>query len=183
MVTLLSLLTRTDSKEVFSKLKFALNAVPGTVVNTLQSFVSIRRIEKYLCSPEVDSINALDNNQSPIALDSATVGWPQEKNDHQESISTISSTSHRTFSLVDVTLEFPIGKLSLVCGKLGSGKTLLLQCLSSLLILFLKREGTDDLQLFWAKLTFLLEPSSVLARCPMLSRVSQALFLRQRIGL
>ena len=30
------------------------------------------------------------------------------------------------FMLVDMTLEFPKGELSLVCGKLGSGKTLLL---------------------------------------------------------
>lgn len=28
--------------------------------------------------------------------------------------------------LLDLTLNFPIGELSLVCGKLGSGKTLLL---------------------------------------------------------
>ncbi|KAL5480838.1 hypothetical protein ACEPAI_9778 [Sanghuangporus weigelae] len=114
---------------VFSKLKFALNAIPGTTVKTLQSFVSIRRIEKYLCSPEVDLVNALDNAQSPIALKSATVGWPQERKENQESASSVSLTPHRTFSLVDVTLDFPSGKLSLICGKLGSGKTLLLQTL------------------------------------------------------
>ncbi|OCB86633.1 multidrug resistance-associated ABC transporter [Sanghuangporus baumii] len=114
---------------IFSKLKFALNAIPGTMVNTLQSFVSIRRIEKYLCSPEVDSVNILDNAQSPIALKSATVGWPQERKENQESTPSVSLTPHRAFSLVDVTLDFPPGKLSLICGKLGSGKTLLLQTL------------------------------------------------------
>ncbi|KAL5522541.1 hypothetical protein ACEPAG_8557 [Sanghuangporus baumii] len=114
---------------IFSKLKFALNAIPGTLVKTVQSFVSIRRIEKYLCSPEVDPVNVLDNAQSPIALNSATIGWPQERKENQGSTSSTSLTPHRTFSLVDMTLHFPLGKLSLVCGKLGSGKTLLLQIL------------------------------------------------------
>ncbi|KAL5499194.1 hypothetical protein ACEPAH_1712 [Sanghuangporus vaninii] len=114
---------------IFSKLKFALNAIPGTMVNTLQSFVSVRRIEKYLCTPDVDPVNALDNAQSPIALKSATVGWPQERKKTQESASSGSLTPHRTFSLADLTLDFPPGKLSLICGKLGSGKTLLLQTL------------------------------------------------------
>ncbi|KAG8938967.1 hypothetical protein FRC00_014283, partial [Tulasnella sp. 408] len=35
----------------------------------------------------------------------------------------------RKFVLVDLTLEFPKGELSLICGKLGSGKTLLLLAL------------------------------------------------------
>jgi ABC-type lipoprotein export system ATPase subunit len=30
------------------------------------------------------------------------------------------------FSLLDLSLRFPEGELSLICGKLGSGKTLLL---------------------------------------------------------
>ena len=36
------------------------------------------------------------------------------------------STPRPSFILQDLTLSFPPGALSLVCGKLGSGKTLLL---------------------------------------------------------
>jgi ABC-type lipoprotein export system ATPase subunit len=41
-------------------------------------------------------------------------------------ISSAIPTPMRKFMLVDMTLEFAKGELSLVCGKLGSGKTLLL---------------------------------------------------------
>ena len=42
------------------------------------------------------------------------------------SVSTTSTPGRGKFVLVDLSLKFPHGKLSLVCGKLGSGKTLLL---------------------------------------------------------
>lgn len=62
-----------------------------------------------------------------IALQNATVTWPQERL-HQSGSATpsIAGTPRAKFVLLDLALSFPEGQLSLVCGKLGSGKTLLL---------------------------------------------------------
>lgn len=87
--------------------------------------VSMRRIEKYLDGSEVDPVPPLDKQSRIIAFQSCTVTWPQARS-IASNPSSVASTPHYKFSLVDLTLHFPTGELSLVCGKLGSGKTLLL---------------------------------------------------------
>lgn len=41
---------------VFAELRFALNALPETFISVLQGFVSLRRIEKYLATAEVEPV-------------------------------------------------------------------------------------------------------------------------------
>ena len=98
------------------------------MVQTLQSFVSIQRIEKYLSSAQVAIADTLDGSHNPVAFQSATVAWPQDVSNQPTTDSAIGSAPRRSFLLLDLSLEFPTGELSLVCGKLGSGKTLLLLC-------------------------------------------------------
>ena len=86
--------------------------------------VSIRRIEKYLDGAEVAHVPPLVHQLQTIVFQSCTVTWPQ---DHSGSVmSSAASTPRHKFMLVDMTLNFPEGELSLICGKLGSGKTLML---------------------------------------------------------
>lgn len=91
-----------------------------------QSLVSMRRIEKYLNGVEVAQVQPLEVQSNIIRLQSATVTWPQERTRGPSSAPSAASTPRQKFVLVDLSLEFPQGELSLVCGKLGSGKTLLL---------------------------------------------------------
>lgn len=107
-------------------MKFALNALPETLINMLQSMVSMRRIEKYLNGAEVNPVPPLSTEPSPIALQSATITWPQDRTRGTSSAPSAASTPKHKFMLIDLSLEFPHGELSLICGKLGSGKTLLL---------------------------------------------------------
>ncbi|KAF8549145.1 P-loop containing nucleoside triphosphate hydrolase protein [Imleria badia] len=115
---------------VFNEMKFALNALPETFINMLQGFVSLRRIEKYLHGAEVNPVPPLDMQSQQIALQNATITWPQDRL-HQSGSATPSTTGtpRGKFVLLDLALSFPEGELSLVCGKLGSGKTLLLLAL------------------------------------------------------
>ncbi|KAI9510285.1 ATP-binding cassette transporter [Russula earlei] len=117
----------------FSEMKFALNALPETLINMLQSFVSLRRIEKYLHSAEVAPVPPLGENPPPIALHGATVTWPQDRTRSgtasTSAVSSASATPKTKFMLTDLNIVFPKGELSLICGKLGSGKTLLLLAL------------------------------------------------------
>jgi ABC-type multidrug transport system fused ATPase/permease subunit len=108
-------------------MKFALNALPETFINMLQSLVSLRRIEKYLNSSEVAVVPPLSEQPQMIAMQSATVTWPQDRTRGGSSgVSSASGTPRHKFVLMDMSLVFPLGELSLICGKLGSGKTLLL---------------------------------------------------------
>ncbi|TFK92526.1 multidrug resistance-associated ABC transporter [Polyporus arcularius HHB13444] len=116
------------SISVFNEMKFALNALPETLINMLQSAVSLRRIEKYLNGAEVAPVAPLDGQLRPIALQSATITWPQDRSRGSAAPSAASTPRHK-FILMDLTLEFPLGELSLICGKLGSGKSLLLLAL------------------------------------------------------
>ncbi|KAH7910130.1 hypothetical protein BJ138DRAFT_1127138 [Hygrophoropsis aurantiaca] len=114
---------------VFNEMKFALNALPETFINMLQSFVSLRRIEKYLHGAEVARVRALSEQSPIIAFQSATITWPQDRAQADSGAPSAVSTPRNKFVLVDMSVTFPQGELSLVCGKLGSGKTLLLLAL------------------------------------------------------
>ena len=98
----------------------------------MQSFVSLRRIEKYLHSAEVAPVPPLGEISPPIAFQGATVTWPQDRARSGSSTagtsaaSSVPATPKTKFMLTDLNITFPKGELSLVCGKLGSGKTLLL---------------------------------------------------------
>jgi len=91
-----------------------------------QSLVSLRRIEKYLHGTEVAFVPPLSDQTRTIALQSATVTWPQDRSLLGSRTASAAPTPRKKFILVDLSVDFPVGKLSLICGKLGSGKTLLL---------------------------------------------------------
>ena len=113
---------------VFNEMKFALNALPETLINLLQGAVSLRRIEKYMHGAEVTPVPPLDGLAHPIALQSATITWPQDRS-RGSAAPSVAATPKTKFVLMDLSLDFPIGELSLICGKLGSGKSLLLLAL------------------------------------------------------
>ncbi|TFK68805.1 multidrug resistance-associated ABC transporter [Pluteus cervinus] len=113
---------------IFGEMKFALNGLPETFINVLQCFVSLRRIEKYLNGTEVARVLPLHKQDSVIAFQSCTVTWAQDRSPSSAAPSA-ASTPRQKFVLIDLTLNFPPGELSLICGKLGSGKTLLLLAL------------------------------------------------------
>ena len=86
----------------------------------------MRRIEKYLHGTEVSPVPALDGMPHAIALQSATVTWPQDRPSAASATPSAASTPKNKFVLIDLSIDFPLGELSLICGKLGSGKSLLL---------------------------------------------------------
>ncbi|KAJ7654642.1 multidrug resistance-associated ABC transporter [Mycena polygramma] len=113
---------------VFNELKFALAMLPEVFINMLKSIISLRRIEKYLHTPEVTPVPPIGKQSQEIAFVSCTVIWPQDRSPSSLAASAASTPRYK-FVLMDLTLKFPPGELSLICGKLGSGKTLLLLAL------------------------------------------------------
>lgn len=67
---------------------------------------------------DIRSIQDTDLN-STIKLVSATISWPQNRFGGPSSAPSVASTPRARFTITDLSLEFPEGELSLVCGKLG----------------------------------------------------------------
>jgi ABC-type multidrug transport system fused ATPase/permease subunit len=88
--------------------------MPELTTMAIDAFVSVKRIQSYLQAPEI-SINTKDSPD--ISFDDVSIAWPsdEEKKDGDE-----------RYVLRDISVSFPNRELSVVTGKTGSGKSLLL---------------------------------------------------------
>jgi len=128
---------------VFNELRMALNILPDVTISALQMMVSIRRIEAYLASEEVDlslakkqALAFIEQGQNgqknghakggsrAIMVKGLDATWPI---DHDEKTNPlVTSPDVVSFALRDVNADFPLGELSVISGPTGSGKSLLL---------------------------------------------------------
>ena len=99
---------------IFNQVEVALSLLPELTNDAIEAFVSLSRIERYLQAPEVEDYF---ERSSEVEFQNASIGWPSAQ------------PSDTAFSLTDLNLKFPAGKLSLVSGRTGSGKTLLLNAI------------------------------------------------------
>ncbi|KAI4117408.1 MAG: hypothetical protein LQ345_002349 [Seirophora villosa] len=98
---------------IFGYIEFTLAIVPELVTNAIDAWTSVRRVEEYMEAPEKDcSVTESD----AIVFENASVAWPSDS----------TGPTPDTFHLRAVDLRFPPGELSVVSGKTGSGKSLLL---------------------------------------------------------
>ncbi|PGH10325.1 hypothetical protein GX51_00082 [Blastomyces parvus] len=98
---------------IFSSLELTLAILPELITDFLEAWVSVGRIEKFLTSAEKGH-NTLPSAQ--ICFEKATIAWPVEDADETDS----------RFTLQDISLNFPSKGFSVISGKTGSGKSLLI---------------------------------------------------------
>lgn len=98
---------------VFEALGMIMTMLPELITIYLDALVSATRIEKYLDSAEKQQYTKAG---STISFRQATITWPAEDEGLQES----------RFNLRDLNLDFPNNELSVISGRTGSGKSLLL---------------------------------------------------------
>ncbi|KKK21352.1 hypothetical protein ARAM_002629 [Aspergillus rambellii] len=106
---------------IFGSLESSLANLPDLISKGMEAKISADRIDKYLRSAEKIS-NAADVDQ--ITFEDATVAWPSDEGseDGEDKGWDIKDR----FVLRHLTLQFPSKKLSVIAGKTGSGKSLLL---------------------------------------------------------
>ncbi|GLB35831.1 putative ABC transporter transmembrane region [Lyophyllum shimeji] len=111
---------------LFSQLQEPMTALPGQIFAMLHAYVSMQRIEAFLNESEVPewattlSAQAINYPDEEVGFSSATFEWPSPPR---------SSPSSARFELGPLDIKFPKGKLTLVTGATGSGKSALLAAL------------------------------------------------------
>ncbi|GAB1518745.1 hypothetical protein RhiTH_001810 [Rhizoctonia solani] len=119
--------------EVFSQLQGPMSQLPQQIFALLHAYVSMQRIQTFLDETEVeDWASSIKRPEEELDIEvfSNKVGF-QEGNFvwHLNSSETQDPKSHTNFKLTDVTVEFPLGRLTLITGATGSGKSSLLAAL------------------------------------------------------
>jgi len=104
---------------ILGTLDFAVAALPGMIRYGIDAWVSIKRIEKFLDGPEIENIRTFSSERTDIAFENASLSWPVEDEEDKQDES-------NQFVLRNVNLRFPPRELSVISGKTGSGKSLLL---------------------------------------------------------
>ncbi|KAI1279210.1 ABC transporter [Xylaria sp. FL0933] len=97
--------------QLFTMLESSLKEVPNLVTVLLNAYVSLDRIETFMAEPDKEEGDS-DESTSDVEFRDATFAWP---------------TNHKTV-LKDLNLRFTPG-LSIVSGRVGAGKTALLQAI------------------------------------------------------
>ncbi|KAL3488208.1 P-loop containing nucleoside triphosphate hydrolase protein [Aspergillus germanicus] len=113
---------------LFENLQSSLSLLPEVITDLLDTFVSLGRISRFLGLEEhVDG--RVSGEQ--IALRDATITWPSSPADEKkdDSDSNNETEMRSQFELRDLNLNIPLQELTVISGRSGSGKSLLLQAL------------------------------------------------------
>ncbi|KAH9224216.1 P-loop containing nucleoside triphosphate hydrolase protein [Leptodontidium sp. 2 PMI_412] len=99
---------------VFASLEVTLAVIPELTTDLIDAFISVERIEKYLAAPEISK----NTNDAPnISFEDASIAWPSDEEKEDDDL---------RYVLRNVNVSFPENELSVVSGKTGTGKSLLL---------------------------------------------------------
>lgn len=90
-----------------------LAVIPELTTDLIDAYVSINRITTYLDAPEI-SVNR--HNAASISFEDASVAWPSDE---------VKDESEQ-YILRNINVSFPENELSVISGKTGTGKSLLL---------------------------------------------------------
>ncbi|ORY62344.1 ABC transporter [Pseudomassariella vexata] len=97
--------------QLFTMLEMSLQELPDLITMLLNASVAVGRLETFMNEPDKDE-GFQDNAASDIVFRGASLAWPGTNN----------------LVLHNLNLDFSTG-LTVICGKVGSGKTALLQAI------------------------------------------------------
>ncbi|KAK3685122.1 hypothetical protein B0T22DRAFT_428585 [Podospora appendiculata] len=112
---------------LFMLLRYPLDQLGDMIAHVQESKVSIDRIEEFLSEEETEKFAQLgrenidEAGQRVIGFKDATFIWGSK--------TTVADDGSMAFRLLDLDIEFKIGKLNIITGPTGSGKTSLLMAL------------------------------------------------------
>lgn len=98
--------------QLFSMLDIRLQMVPNIITMFINAAIALGRIEEFMTEPDKEATESSLSSTTPIELESCSYAWPGQANS----------------VLMDLTIAIPQG-LTVVCGKVGAGKSAFLQSL------------------------------------------------------
>ncbi|KAF2827753.1 hypothetical protein CC86DRAFT_289304 [Ophiobolus disseminans] len=104
------------SMGMFGALESTLGSLPELITLGIDTSVSIDRLSSYLSAPEIQNELALGPS---ISFQDANISWPTDE----------PSADEERYTLRELNICFPNGELSLIVGKTGSGKSLLISAI------------------------------------------------------
>lgn len=111
---------------VLPQLQETMRQTPLVLLDYYVSITTSRRLDKYLASPEQE--NVLEPSpDGQVLFQDAAIAWPSN-GAGQSGVTSgkPGAAAAQRFSLHDLNLTFPTGELSIISGKTGTGKSLLL---------------------------------------------------------
>ncbi|KAL2016763.1 hypothetical protein VTK56DRAFT_3111 [Thermocarpiscus australiensis] len=112
---------------LFMLLRYPLDQLGDMIAHVQESKVSIDRIEEFLSEEETEKFaqlgvdNVDENGNRVIGFRDATFIWGSKN--------TVAEDGSMAFRLLDLDVDFKIGKLNVITGPTGSGKTSMLMAL------------------------------------------------------
>ncbi|KAF2836953.1 P-loop containing nucleoside triphosphate hydrolase protein [Patellaria atrata CBS 101060] len=98
---------------ILGQIEGTLGFLPELTTIAIDAWVSVKRIDEYLRSPEKEPNETIPGNN--VRFEGASISWPRNEEPDEE-----------TFILRDISLSFPCKQLSVISGRTGTGKSLLL---------------------------------------------------------
>ncbi|KAJ1990723.1 hypothetical protein GGI25_001049, partial [Coemansia spiralis] len=125
---------------VFKIVQRSVDSFPSIISHVISFRVSLKRIEGFLDQPEIQSAGDrvdIDSNQSSLGFSDAVLAWSGSREGSTLAAPSTSTTaslqtpslSCEPFMLRNVSIDFPLGKLTLIGGPTGSGKSSMLAAL------------------------------------------------------
>lgn len=119
---------------LFSIFRLPLMVLPRILSLLFQANVSVRRLEHFLATPELEppvaSEAASESSTAFIGIRNATFKWATGSADSTEkNTTTVTDVAAPVAQLTNVSVTIPKGQLTLVVGAVGSGKSTLLSAL------------------------------------------------------
>ncbi len=98
---------------VFEAIEMTLAIIPEMITDLLDAIISAKRVQEYLDAPErVEGIKPGEL----VSFQDTTIAWPSDDPENEEN----------QFTLRNLQLTFPKKELSVISGRTGAGKSLLL---------------------------------------------------------
>ena len=112
---------------LFGILRYPLDQLADMIAHVQESKVSVNRVEEFLSEEETEKYAQLSGEKEDevgdpsIGFDKATFTWGAKDTQNSE--------RHKAFRMIDMNMHFLVGRLNIVVGPTGSGKTSLLMAL------------------------------------------------------
>lgn len=111
------------SLALFNLLRFPLTMLPNMITSLIMTAVSVKRLNKYLNSPELEKYVTYNAELDAITIENGSFSWSTLSEENKD------DTSNANVILNNINLSVPKGSFLAIVGNVGAGKSSLLSAI------------------------------------------------------